>query len=167
PAVCDLEFLGMVSDISDGGMGMIPIEIRDKDGKALPEKKWESMTIEKDGAELKIWQAVADKLDSFDGKVPGQYAKARSEADKSESFSPSELFKAPNRAGWISYCIALVIILVIVLVIILLVSRRRRSYASRVRRESKMFRNRRHGSARKAYRKSQKKIFSNKKNRRW
>ncbi len=167
PAVCDLEFLGMVSDISDSGMGMIPIEIRDKDGKALPEEKWESMTIEKHGEEMKIWQAVADKLDSFDGKVPQQYAKARSEADKSGSFSPAELFRSPNRAGWISYCIALVIILAIVLVIILLVSRRRRSYASRVRRESKMFSNKRHGSARKAYRKSQKKIFSNKKNRRW
>ena len=163
--ITDFEFLDMVSGISDGGKGMIPVEIRDKDGNPVAKKNWKTMTAKKNGEDLKIWQAVADKLDSFDGRIPAEYSKARTVATESTSFSPKELFDSPNRAGMIAYCVALVIILLIVLAVILIVSKRRRSYASIVKRENKMF-SRKQKRVRKAMRKrSQKKIFSNRSNR--
>lgn len=164
--ITDREFLDIVADISKGGKGMTPIQVRDKKGEPADEKNWDQMTIKKNGAELKTWQAVADKLDSFDGKIPGTYSKARSEATESTSFSPKELFGSLNRAGLIALCIALVIVLAVVLIIILLVSRHRKSYASRMRRETHMFRDKRHGrGSRRGRHKNQKNIFSKKKNR--
>ena len=159
--ITDFEFLDTVSGISDGGKGMIPIEVRNKDGNPVAEKDLKDMTAEKDGEELKIWQAMADKLDSFDGKIPAEYKKARNNAVKSTSFSPKELFGSLNRAGRIALCIALVIILAIVLIIILIVSRRRRSYAAMVRRENRMFSRKQKRVRRAMRKKNQKKIFSN------
>lgn len=103
------QMLGTVNSMSYGLLSVVP---KDENGKEIEDFE-EQIIYNRDGSELKEWQALAAYIDSFsDNQVPERYSKSEGRKVLEDSAKLADVLKKPNKFFWI-ICAAVVLVLAV------------------------------------------------------
>lgn len=125
--------LGMVKDKSFGLLELTP---KDKDGNPITDFN-KHIALDRNGAEVKEWKALADYLASFPKNedelptIPLTYASYNGRKNINNSFSLTQIFVNWNMFSWILFTFIIVLIAIITLIVLFVVKkvRKKRKYA--------------------------------------
>lgn len=121
-AVVDLYSAKMLDSVNSLSYGLLSLVPKDEQGN--PVEDLESRIIYKaDGTELKVWEAIATYMTSFEkdangiSKIPEYYATEHGRKYVDDSFNPVSLFAHPNKFGVIISAVIILFVLIVVLIV--------------------------------------------------
>lgn len=120
----DLYSCQMLGSVKAKSMGLLKIE--PKDIKGRPVTDFEKYIIRDGNKELKAWYALASYIDSFSGdRIPEYYSTTHGRKTETDSMSPGELLKQPNRVAF-TLLAAIVILAALIVAAVMVIRRIRR-----------------------------------------
>ena len=120
----DLYSCQMLGSVKAKSMGLLKIE--PKDIKGRPVTDFEKYIICDGNKELKAWYALASYIDSFSGdRIPEYYSTTHGRKTETDSMSPGELLKQPNRVAF-TLLAAIVILAALIVAAVMVIRRIRR-----------------------------------------
>ena len=125
----DLYSCQMLGSVKAKSMGLLKIE--PKDIKGRPVTDFEKYIIRDGNKELKAWYALASYIDSFSGdRIPEYYSTTHGRKTETDSMSPGELLKQPNRVAF-TLLAAIVILAALIVAAVMVIRRIRRKRKKR------------------------------------
>ena len=127
----DLYSCQMLGSVKAKSMGLLKIEPKDINGR--PVYDFERYIIHDGDKELKAWYALASYIDSFSGdRIPEYYSTTHGRKTETDSMSPGELLKQPNRVAFALMAAIVILAAVIVAAVMVIRYIRRKRKKARI-----------------------------------
>lgn len=112
----------MLGAVEDSSFGLLSITARDADGAPIDMDRLEDYIVhDRDGNEVKEWNAIASYLQSMGGEISEQYGQTDGRKNVYSSWNPVNMLKNANKFTVIALAVLLALIIIAVLVVRLIV----------------------------------------------